>query len=208
VGLLADTKMYGLANPARLEVYVPLRQQPRRGMTILVKSSREPAPLVSAIRAAVASMDKEQPVFGVATLQEVVNASIFTQRVTLIVLALFSGLGLALAAIGTYGVVSYSVEQRTREIGIRVALGARGGDVLRLALAQGARISVTGIAIGSAAALGLTRLMTGLLYSVSAIDPATFSAVAAALALIAMAACCIPARRAMRIDPLAAIRHE
>jgi putative ABC transport system permease protein len=141
-------------------------------------------------------------------MQDVVNASVSTRRITLILLGLFSGLALVLAAIGIYGVISYSVAQRAREIGIRMALGAQRGDVLRLVLAQGARISVAGIVAGSAASIGLTRLMTKLLYEVSAVDPATFALVALALALIAMAACYIPARRTLRVDPVIALRHE
>jgi len=208
VGVLADTKMYGLANPARLEVYVPFRQMAASEMVLLVKSGIEPAALVSAIRAVVVSIDKEQPIFGIATMQEVVNASVSTRRLTLILLALFSGLALVLASIGIYGVISYSVAQRAREIGIRMALGAQRGDVLRLVLAQGGKISVAGIAIGSAASAGLTWLMAKLLYSVSAVDPATFAAVAFVLAVIAMVASYIPARRALRVDPLVALRNE
>jgi putative ABC transport system permease protein len=208
VGVVADTRMYGLANPARLEVYLPFRQSPPNGMVLLVKSRQEPDTLVSAIRAVVASIDKEQPIFGISTMQEVVNASISTRRVTLMLLGLFSGLALVLAAIGIYGVVSYSVAQRTKEIGIRMALGAQPGDVLRLVLAQGGKIAAAGIAIGGAASLVFTRLLTKLLYSVSTGDPATFAAVAFALALVALVACWIPARRTLRVDPLVALRHE
>jgi putative ABC transport system permease protein len=208
VGVVADTKMYGLANPARLEVYVPFRQAAPNGMALLVKSGQEPASLVSAIRGVVASIDKEQPIFRIATMQEVVNASVSTRRVTLILLGLFSGLALVLAAIGIYGVISYSVAQRAKEIGIRVALGAQRGDVLRLVLAQGAKIAVAGIAIGSAASVGLTRLMEKLLYSVSAVDPATFGGVAVGIAVIAMGAAYVPARRTFRVDPVIALRHE
>ena len=208
VGVVADTKMYGLSNPARLEVYMPLRQLPPDGMTLLVKSAQDPAAMVSAVRAVVASIDKEQPIFRIATMQEVVNASVSTRRITLILLGLFSGLALALAAIGIYGVISYSVAQRAREIGIRMALGAQSRDVLRLVLTQGGRIAIAGIATGTAASVGLTRLMAKLLYSVSAADPATFAAVAFVLALVAMAACYIPARRTLRVDPLIALRHE
>ncbi len=208
VGVVADTKMYGIANPARLEVYLPFRQSPASGMALLVKSSLEPAALVSAIRAAVAAVDKEQPIFSIATMQEVVNASVSSRRLTLILLTLFSGLALVLAAVGIYGVVSYSVAQREKEIGIRVALGAQRGDVMRLVLAQGGRIALVGIAVGSAASLALTRLMGKLLYAVSAADPGTFVAVAGVLALIAMVACYIPARRTLRVDPLIALRHE
>jgi putative ABC transport system permease protein len=208
VGVLADTRMYGLGNPARLEVYVPYCQFAPHGMTLLVKSSQEPVPLSAAIRKVVASIDKEQPVFGTTTMQDVVDASVAEPRTTLILLGLFSGLALVLAAIGIYGVISYSVGQRERELGIRIALGAKRGDVLRLVLAQGGKIAIAGIVAGMAASLGLTQLMGKLLYSVSAFDPATFAAAAFGLALIAMAACYIPARRSLGVDPLIALRQE
>ena len=208
VGVLADTKMYGLANPARLEVYVPLLQRPQNEMALLVKSSGNPDGLVSAIRAVISSLDREQPVFGVATMQQVMNDSILTRRVTLIVLGLFSGLALLLASIGIYGVVSYSVAQRSREIGIRLALGARPADVFRLVLAQGGKISVAGILVGTVASYWLTRLLTKLLYSVSAFDPSTLVIVSAGLALVALLACYIPARRALGVDPLIALRQD
>ncbi|MGA3024102.1 MAG: ABC transporter permease [Bryobacteraceae bacterium] len=208
VGVLTDTKMYGLANPARLEVYVPFRQAASHAMVLLVKSDQEPTALVSAIRGVVASIDKEQPIFRIATMQDVVNASVSTRRITLILLGLFSALALVLAGIGIYGVISYSAAQRSREIGIRMALGAQRGDVMRLVLAQGGKISAAGIVIGSAASLGLTRLMAKLLYSVSVVDPATFAVVAFVLALIATVASYIPARRALRVDPLVALRNE
>lgn len=208
VGVLADTKMYGLANPARLEVYLPFCQAAQDGMTLLVKSSKEPPTLGGAIRRVVASIDKEQPVFGTTTMQDVVDASVSEPRITLMLLGLFSGLALVLAAIGIYGVISYSVGQREKEIGIRIALGAKRGDVLRLILAQGGKIAAAGIVSGVAASMVLTRLIAKLLYSVSAFDPATFAAASFGLALIAIAACYIPARRSMGVDPLTALRQE
>ncbi len=208
IGVLADTKMYGLANPARLEVYVPFCQSAQDGMTLLVKSSKEPQPLLAKIRRVVASIDEEQPVFGITTMQDVVDASVSQPRMTLILLGLFSGLALVLAAIGIYGVISYSVGQRERELGIRIALGAKRGDVLRLVLAQGGRIAAAGIVIGMAASIELTRLMAKLLYSVSPFDPATFAVAGLGLALIAMLACYIPARRSLSVDPLIALRQE
>jgi putative ABC transport system permease protein len=208
VGVLADTSMYGLDNPARLEVYSPFRQRTPNGMVLLVKSARDPAALVSAIRLIVASIDKEQPISYIATMQEVVNTSIYTRRVTLILLSLFSALAVVLAGIGIYGVVSYSVTQRAREIGVRMAMGAQRSDVLRLVLEQGAKISAGGIAAGCVVSFGLTRLLAKLLYSVSAIDPETFASVALVLAIITMLACYVPARRAMRVDPSITLRHE
>ncbi|HEV2447318.1 MAG TPA: FtsX-like permease family protein, partial [Candidatus Sulfopaludibacter sp.] len=166
------------------------------------------AALTSSIRRAVAAIDKDQPIYAISTMKEVVDNSVSTRRVTLILLGLFSGLALALAAIGIYGVISYSAAQRSREIGIRMALGAQRGDVLRLTLGEGAKIAGAGVAIGTLGSLAVTRLMAKLLYGVSAVDPATFAAVAAGLAIVAMLACYIPARRTLRVDPLAALRHE
>jgi putative ABC transport system permease protein len=208
VGVAADTKLYGLANPARLEVYLPLRQSVLRNMDLVVKSAADPAALTSSIRGAIASIDKDQPIFAIATMQELVNSSISTQRITLILLGLFSALALILAAIGIYGVISYSVAQRTHEIGIRMALGADGGGVLRMILAQGVKIAGAGVGTGILASFGLTRLMTKLLYSVSSADPITFAAVAIVLVVVAMLACYIPARRALRVDPIIALRYE
>ena len=208
VGVTADTRLYGLANPARLEVYVPFRQSVSSDMNLIVKSAADPGSLTSAIRSAVNSIDKDQPIFAIATMQQLLNDSVSTRRITLILLGVFSGLALALAAIGIYGVISYSVAQRTHEIGIRVALGAEPGGVLRMILAQGARIAGAGVAIGLAASFPLTRLMAKLLFSVSAADPLTFAAVAGVLVLVAMLACYIPARRALRVDPTIALRYE
>jgi putative ABC transport system permease protein len=208
VGVAGDTKLYGLANPARLEVYIPLRQRVRGEMQLLVKSGIEPAALTSAIRTAIASVDKDQPIFAIATMQQLVSDSVATRRITLILLGLFSVLALALAAIGIYGVISYSVAQRTHEIGIRMALGAQRRDVLRMILAQGMKIAGAGVVIGIVAALGLTRLMVNLLFSVSAADPLTFAAVAMVIVLIAALSCYIPARRTLRVDPMIALRYE
>jgi len=208
VGVVADTKMYGLANPSRLEVYLPLRQATRGDMNLIVKSSADPAALTSAIRATVAAIDKDQPIFGISTMTEVLNDSVSTRRITLVLLGSFSALALILAAIGIYGVIAYSVAQRTHEIGIRMALGAQRGDVLRMVLVQGSKIAGAGIAIGIVASLALTRLMIKLLYSVSAADPLTFISVALVLALAALVACYIPARRTTRVDPLVALRYE
>ncbi|MGA8598350.1 MAG: ABC transporter permease [Bryobacteraceae bacterium] len=208
VGVVGDTKLYGLANPARLEVYVPFRQGPSGYMNLIVKTRTDPGALTSAIRRVIASIDKDQPVFGIATMNQLVADSVSTQRMTLILLGLFSALALVLATIGIYGVISYSLAERTHEIGIRIALGAQPTDVLRMILAQGARTVAIGVIIGIVASLGLTRLMTKLLFSVSPLDPATFAAVAIVLALIAMLACYIPARRVLSVDPMVALRYE
>ena len=208
VGVVGDTKLYGLANPPRLEIYVPARRSPSNDMDLLVKSSANPTAMISAIRGVVASVDKDQPIFAISTMDALRNNSISGRSTTLIMLGAFSILALVLAAIGIYGVMSYSVAQRTHEIGIRMALGAQRRDVMRMVLGLGGRIALAGIVIGMAAALGLTRLMSSLLYSVSASDPATFAAVAILLVTVALVACYIPARRAMRVDPMVALRYE
>ena len=208
VGVVGDTKLYGLANPARLEVYVPLRQNPRDAMALVVRSGVDPATLTSAIRDTVQSIDKDQPIFAVSTMEELVSNSVATRRLTLVLLGLFSGLALVLGAIGIYGVISYSVAQRTHEIGIRMALGAPQREVFRLIVGQGLKLAGIGIAVGIAAAFGAAQLMSSLLYGVSTTDFETFAGVAALLVLVALLACYVPARRAMRVDPLVALRHE
>ncbi|MHB8487359.1 MAG: ADOP family duplicated permease [Candidatus Acidiferrales bacterium] len=208
VGVVGDTKLYGLANPSRLEIYVSSLQDPDSDMNLVVKSRTDPAALISAIRGAVASINKNQPIFAISTMNQLVSDSLGTRRITLVLLGLFSALALVLAAIGIYGVISYSVAQRTHEIGIRMALGAQHKDVLRMILRQGVKIAVAGVAIGVVVSLGLTQLMSSLLFSVSAADPLTFAGVAILLVLVAMLACYIPARRAIRVDPMVALRYE
>jgi len=208
VGVVSDTKLYGLANPARLEVYVAYRQNPRNEMRLLVRSTADPAALTSSIREAIHAIDKDQPVFAVATMKQLVSDSVAMRRMTLVLLGLFSGLALILGAIGIYGVISYSVAQRTHDIGIRMALGAPRRDVFRLVVGQGLKLAAIGIAIGIVAAFGLARLMSSLLYGVSTADLETFAGVAILLALVALLASYVPARRAMRVDPMTALRYE
>lgn len=208
VGVVGDMKLYGLANPSRLEVYVSSLQSPGNDMNLMVKSRIDPTALTLAIRGTVASIDKDQPIFAISTMNQLVSDSLGTRRITLILLGAFSGLALVLAGIGIYGVISYSVAQRTHEIGIRMALGAQHRNVLRMILRQGVKIAVAGVAIGVIVSLGLTQLMSSLLFSVSASDPLTFAGVAILLVLVAMLACYIPARRALRVDPMVALRYE
>lgn len=208
VGVVADTKLYGLDNPARLEIYYPYLERPNSDMNLVVRSAVDPSSLTASIRAAVATIDNYQPIFAVHTMQELVDDSISTRRLTLVLLGIFSVLALVLAAIGIYGVMAYSVALRTQEIGIRMALGAQRQDVLRLVLGQGARIAFFGVAIGLAAAAALARLLSSLLFAVGASDPLTFAAVAVVLIAVALLACYIPARRALRVDPIIALRYE
>jgi putative ABC transport system permease protein len=208
VGVVGDTRLYGLANPARFEVYVPLRQNAESGMALVVKSGADPRALTSAIRESVQSIDKDQPIRAISTMKELLSNSVATRRMTLVLLGLFSGLALILGAIGIYGVISYSVAQRTHEIGIRMALGAPRRDVFRLVVGQGLKLAGIGIAIGIVGAFGLARLMSSLLYGISAGDLATYAGVSFLLALVAVLACYVPARRAMRVDPTVALRYE
>jgi putative ABC transport system permease protein len=208
VGVLGDTRMYGLAQPARLEIYVPFRQAPNSHMNLLVKSVVDPAAMTSAIRAQIASIDKDEPIFAITTMGQLVRDSVTTRRFTLILLGLFSGLALLLAAIGIYGVTSYSVAQRTRDIGIRMALGASQTDVLRDVLALGARLTGVGLLLGLIGALAATRVLSSLLFGVRYTDALTFSAASLVLLVVSLFASYLPARRAMRVDPIVALRYE
>jgi putative ABC transport system permease protein len=208
VGVVEDTRMYGLANPSRLEIYRPLAQSAPDKMDLMVKSRIELASLTSSIRSVLTSIDRNQPISSISTMDQLVQDSVGSRRGTLILLGLFSALALVLAGIGVYGVISYSVAQRTQEIGIRMALGAGREDVMKMILLQGARIASTGLIIGMLAAFVLTRYLEKLLFSVSPGDPATFAMVALVLALVALLACYIPARRTLRVDPMTALRYE
>jgi putative ABC transport system permease protein len=208
VGVVADTRLYGLDNPSRLEVYRAFAQRTPDEGTLVVKSRLDPAALTSSIRAVVASVDRDQPISSVATMNQVVQDSFGSRRVTLILLGLFSALALILAAIGIYGVIAYSVANRTQEIGIRMALGAGREAVLGMIVFQGARIAAAGVVTGMIIAFGLTRYLETLLFSVSPSDPITFAAVGIILAVVAVLASYIPARRALRIDPVVALRFE
>ena len=153
-------------------------------------------------------MSSQQVIYGIQTMESLISDSLAARRFAMILLGAFAVLALVLASVGIYGVIAYIVGQRTQEIGIRMALGAQRNDVLRLVVWQGARLALMGVGIGTAGALALTRLMTKLLYGVSATDPLTFAALALILTAVAIAACCLPARRAMRVDPVVALRYE
>jgi putative ABC transport system permease protein len=163
---------------------------------------------VAAVRSQVQAVDKDQPISNVRTMEERLASAVSQRRFSLILLAIFAGLALSLAAIGIYGVMSYLVAQRTYEIGVRMALGAQTGDVLRLVIRQGMALTLTGVLIGLITAFGLTRLLRNLLFDLSATDPLTFFVTALLLALVALSACYLPARRATKVDPLVALRCD
>jgi ABC-type antimicrobial peptide transport system permease subunit len=167
-----------------------------------------PVDVLGPVRKAAEKVQSSAVVYDVRPMEEIVARSIAKQRLTMLLLSVFSGLALILSAVGIYGVISYLTGQRTHEIGVRVALGASSRDVLHLVLGEGLKMTLFGVGIGLAAALGLTRLITKLIYGVNAADPITFAGVALLLTAVALLACFIPARRAMRVDPMMALRYE
>jgi putative ABC transport system permease protein len=188
--------------------YLPATQAPFQAMTILVRTRNDPTTLVSALRNAVRTIDPTLPVTNIRTLDQLVSDSIAQPRLNMLLMGLFGGLALLLAAVGIYGLLSYGVTERTREIGTRMALGAQVPDVLRLVLKQGMTLALIGEVIGLFGAFALTRVIRGLLFGVAPTDVTIFLAVAAVLASVALLACYFPARRAAKVDPLVALRHE
>ena len=217
VGVVGDVKQRSLDQPAPPMVYVPLAQTPDKLLRIVrhftptyfvVRTNADPHAMVAAIRQVMAEQDPTLPLYGIHTLEEVLAESIAPQRVNAGLFGLFAALGLLLAATGIYGVMSYTVAQRTPEIGIRMALGAQQRDVRQMVIRQGMKLALAGIAFGLAAAFGLMRLMSGLLFGVQAADPLTYLTIVLLLTVTALVACWIPARRATRVDPMVALRTE
>jgi putative ABC transport system permease protein len=210
VGVVADVKYRGLPqNPnADPDVYFPLLQRPNNNLSLAVRTEADPASLTAAIRSELQKLDPDLPVFGVTTMAQRVANQTTQARFSTWLLGIFGGLALVLAAVGIYSVMAYAVEQRTNEIGIRLALGARAGDVLRLVIGQGMRLALLGVALGVSAALALTQLMKRLLFGVAAADPLTYAVITLSLAIVALLACWIPARRATQVDPIIALRCE
>jgi len=208
VGVVGDVRHFGPGIEPTPEMYVPYLDRPYPNLTLVVRADGDPAGMAAALRREIAALAPALPVANLKTMEQYLAGSVTQQRFSLTLLALFGAVALLLAAVGIYGVMSYSVAQRTHEVGVRLALGARRGDVVRLVVGQGMRLAGLGVALGLVAAFGLTRLMQSLLFGVSATDPVTFAAIPLLLAGVAALACYLPARRASRVDPMAALRHE
>jgi putative ABC transport system permease protein len=208
VGIVKTARPTGLDKKPGPEVYVPIEQAPMPIGALFVRSPLPKADVARSIRQAVAEVDKNHPVYNVISMDDLLYDSVSTRRFSMLLFGGFSALALMIAMMGVYGVVSYAVAERTPEIGVRIALGAQGRDVLRMILAQGLKPVVIGSAAGLIASLALGRLLSSLLYGVTATDPATFVFVVSLLSLAALLACWLPARRATKVDPMVALRRE
>jgi putative ABC transport system permease protein len=208
VGVVGDVRYTSLDVPPEPQVYLPYDGENANLASLVIRTEQDPRGLASLVRAQFAAIDPAQPVFDITTMTQRLDDSIETPRFNMTLLAIFASLALLLATIGIYGVISYFVAQRTHEIGIRMALGASPSDILRLVLGQGAVMILVGLALGVAGSLVLTRYLANLLYSVPPVDPLTIISVAGLLITVALAACCVPARRALRLDPMAALRYK
>jgi predicted permease len=219
VGVAGHVKQWGLDADAQSAIeaqfYYPFMQLPEKlmplaatGVAVVLRTKADPIAVMGPVRRTVEGIDPREVVYNVETMEEVVSNSFAARRLSMILFSIFAALALVLACVGIYGVISYLVGQRAHEIGVRMALGAQPSDVSRLVIGHGLRMALIGVAIGTGAALGLTRLMANQLFGVSAHDPLTFAGVAFVLIVVAVAACYIPSRRAMRVDPMVALRDD
>ena len=208
VGVVGNVRQLGPDHPESPEIYIPYLQEPTSDMFLVLRTAGDPAVPLAQVRAAVRELDSSQPVYDAATMEERLWLSIAPQRFSALLVGAFAVLAMILGAIGIYGVLAFSMARRTREIGIRVALGAQRLDLLRTVISEGLQPAMAGTAIGIAAAVGLTRYIASQLHGIKPTDPLTFAVVAILLLLVALLACYIPARRAMRVDPMVALRHE
>jgi putative ABC transport system permease protein len=208
IGIVGHVKNRSLDGESRVQYYIPHLQRNTANMYLAVRTLGEPTNLASAVREAIRSVDKDQTLFRVTTMEQMIEDSMTQRRFSMLLLSIFATLALILAAVGLYGVISYSVTQRTHEIGVRMALGAQQRDVMIMVVRHGMALAIIGVAIGLGAAAVLTRVMTSLLFEVSATDPITFVSISVLLAFVAFLACYIPARKATRVDPMVALRYE
>jgi predicted permease len=208
VGVVGDMRRQSIERQPYAQIFFPYSQNPDRSMNLLIRTSVEPTQLAPVVRNEIHAIDKTVPLFQISTLESQLAGSMAQRRFQTWLLTLFSALALLLAAVGIYGLIHQSVALRAREIGTRMALGAQTRDILRLVIGQGISLALCGIGIGLLAAFGLTRVLTGLLFGVTATDPTTFIATPLLLLLVALLACYLPARRATRVDSILALRHE
>jgi putative ABC transport system permease protein len=208
VGVVGDVRHHGLDQPLQPEVYVPYAQAPVGSFVLLLRASGDPTQLAPRLRATLRALDGDLPVDPIGTAAEAIRASVAEPRLRTTLLNAFAGVALALAAMGVYGLLSFSVARSTREIGVRIALGAQRHAIVRLVLARGMTLVAGGAAAGLVASLALSRYLDRLLFGVTPTDPATFGAVTTVLLAVGLAACYVPARRAMRLDPVQALRLE
>ena len=208
VGVIGDVKSYSRDLPVEPEIYVPYLQDPWPGITLVIRTGTDPLSFLTAVRRQVRAVGTDQPLYNIRSMEQILSGSISQRRFHLLLIGAFSVLALILAAVGIYGVITYSVAQRTHEIGIRMALGASQRDVLKLVVREGMVVATTGLVIGLAGAFALTRLMSGLLFAVAPTDSATFALASFLLTALALLACYIPARRATKVDPMVALRYE
>jgi putative ABC transport system permease protein len=209
IGVVNHVKHYGVDQDSRVEMYLPYTQSAIPSFTLVVRTTGDPSSLISSVRQAVHAVDPDVPVYQTRTLESIVADRVGGRRLTAILISVFGGLALLLAAVGIYGVMSYAVAQRTHEMGIRMALGAQQGDIFKLVVGRGLLLAALGMFIGlSVAFFGFSRLITAVLFQVKATDPPTYASSALLLLLVALLACWIPARRATRVDPVVALRYE
>jgi putative ABC transport system permease protein len=208
IGIVSDIKLEGVDQDTPMQAFLPLTQEPPRSVAIVARTSVDPMNAARDVETVVQSLDKDMPVTKMQPMTALMSDAISRQRLSMVVLAVFAIVALLVAAVGLYGVVAHSVTERTREIGVRMALGAEGRQVLRLFVRQGLLTAAAGTAIGLVGAAGLTRVLESLLFGVKPTDPLTLGIVAALLLAVALVACYVPARRAARIDPLIALRAD
>jgi putative ABC transport system permease protein len=209
IGVVGRVKMEGLStDDNRVQGYFAYNQMPLSSMTVIIKGTSDPNQLLASVRQAVRQIDPDQPIYNPRTMGEIRAESVATERLNLMLLAIFAGIALVLAIVGIYGVMSYSVTQRTHEIGIRMAIGAQPRDVFAMILGHGMKLALIGIGLGLVGAFALTRLMASMLFGVEPTDATTFSAIAVLLTVVALLACYLPGRRATKVEPTVSLRYE